>query len=85
MFKVFKTFIFSIINSSLPNVKKVLERMTGEATDVALATYLLEEANVATVPGSAFGAPGHLRLSYATSLEQIRKGLEQMRVAIGRI
>jgi aspartate aminotransferase len=33
---------------------------------------------VAVVPGSAFGAPGHLRLSYATSIERIEEGLRRM-------
>ena len=60
-------------------------KMGDGATDVELATYLLEEAAVATVPGSAFGAPGHLRLSYATSLEQIASGLARMRSAIERL
>ncbi|MBH24910.1 MAG: aspartate aminotransferase [Myxococcales bacterium] len=44
------------------------------ADDVALATYLLNHHNVAIVPGSAFGAPGHARLSYATSDANIEKG-----------
>ncbi|MBL4688971.1 MAG: 16S rRNA (guanine(966)-N(2))-methyltransferase RsmD, partial [Nannocystaceae bacterium] len=39
---------------------------TAHDTDVALATWLLEEKLVATVPGTPFGAPGHLRISYAT-------------------
>ena len=45
----------------------------------ALATELLESAHVALVPGEAFGAPGFLRLSYATSLERIEEGLRRMR------
>lgn len=43
----------------------------GYATDSDLAMALLESAGVATVPGSAFYAPGHLRLSYAASMEEI--------------
>jgi aspartate aminotransferase len=43
----------------------------GYATDADLAMGLLENAGVATVPGSAFYAPGHLRLSYAASIEDI--------------
>jgi len=39
---------------------------------------LLKEAGVAVVPGSAFGADGHIRLSYATSMEYIMKGMEKM-------
>ena len=48
------------------------------STSVALAEYLLEKAQVAVVPGSAFGAEGFLRLSYATSQENIKLGMEKM-------
>ncbi|MEJ7616512.1 MAG: aminotransferase class I/II-fold pyridoxal phosphate-dependent enzyme [Pyrinomonadaceae bacterium] len=47
-----------------------------------MATYLLEEAYVAVTPGDAFGAPGYLRLSYATSLDLIEKAVERLRVAL---
>ena len=47
-------------------------------TDVQLAELLLEEHGVATVPGSAFGAPGHVRLSFATSEAEIRRGLQRV-------
>ena len=43
-----------------------------------LATLLLEKANVAVVSGAAFGAPGYLRLSYATSIERIEEGLRRI-------
>jgi aspartate aminotransferase len=39
---------------------------------------LLEKAHVALVPGEAFGAPGFLRLSYATSIERIDEGLRRL-------
>jgi len=44
-----------------------------------LTTRLLEEAHVAVTPGDAFGAPGYLRLSYATSLEKLQAGVERIR------
>lgn len=50
----------------------------GFATDADLAMALLEEAGVATVPGSAFYAPGHLRLSYAASMEEITQACENI-------
>ncbi len=53
--------------------------------DVALATFLLETKLVATVPGSAFGAPGHLRISYATSDEALRDGFSRIRAALAGI
>ena len=49
------------------------------ARDTAeLATLLLDKARVALVPGDAFGAPGYLRLSYATSIERIDEGLRRL-------
>jgi len=42
--------------------------------DLAVASFLLEKARCAVVPGSAFGAPGYVRLSYAASQAQIREG-----------
>ena len=46
--------------------------------DTAIAAWLLDEAHVAVVPGSAFAAPGHMRLSYAVSVEHIDKALERI-------
>jgi aspartate aminotransferase len=71
---------------ALPDVREICARMGKDATDdTALATYLLEEGRVATVPGSAFGAPGYIRLSYATSMGDIERGLEQMAGAIAKL
>lgn len=47
-------------------------------SDVELAETLLSEAKVATVPGSVFGGPGHLRMSYAISSDRIREGVERI-------
>ncbi len=46
--------------------------------DVDLCEYLLVEGNVATVPGGAFGAEKYIRLSYASSMEELRKGIERI-------
>ncbi len=46
--------------------------------DGQLAMDILEKLNVILVPGSAFGAPGHLRISYATSMQDIREGLDKL-------
>ena len=46
--------------------------------DVMLCQFLLEEIRVAAVPGSAFGAPGYLRISYATSMRNIKEGLARI-------
>jgi aspartate aminotransferase len=47
-------------------------------SDTAAAKQLLEKEQVAVVPGEAFGAPGYLRLSYATSMERIDEGLRRL-------
>jgi aspartate aminotransferase len=53
--------------------------------DVALCDYLLDVGRVAVVPGSGFGAPGFVRLSYATSMDNIVRGLERIGEALARL
>lgn len=55
------------------------------ATDSDLAMYLLEEAHVATVAGSAFCMPGYLRLSYAASDDQLREAMSRIKAALARL
>ncbi len=50
----------------------------GFQDDNQLAMDILEKLNIILVPGSAFGAPGHLRISYATSMQDIREGLDKL-------
>ena len=47
-------------------------------SSLTLCEMLLDEVKIAVVPGEAFGAPGYLRLSYATSLENIKKGVGRL-------
>jgi aspartate aminotransferase len=51
----------------------------------SLTAYLLEEARVAVVPGSAFGADGYVRISYATSMERLREGLARIEHAVAKL
>lgn len=50
--------------------------------DLQLAEHLLEKAGVATVPGTAFGAPNHLRLSFALGLETLKEAIDRIRGAL---
>ena len=50
-----------------------------------LIDYLLDEANVAAVPGAAFGSVDHIRLSYATSLKNIEEGIKRIKNAIAKL
>ena len=62
-----------------------LDPAAGVTNDTQLAALLLEKARVAVVPGEAFGAPGHLRLSYATGEATITEGLRRIREALAEI
>jgi aspartate aminotransferase len=52
------------------------------ATDMAFAEYLLEKFDVAVVPGSAFGAEGYFRISFATSMENLKNALDRIEKAL---
>ncbi|MEQ1525599.1 MAG: pyridoxal phosphate-dependent aminotransferase [Gallionella sp.] len=72
---------------AFPDVRSVIAKLhqrgtISAATDVALSEYLLIEAGVAVVPGSAFGSEGYIRLSFATSMENLRNALERMTKAL---
>lgn len=61
-----------------PNVRKAAD-LTGYNNVDEFSTALLEEALVAVVPGSGFGAPDNIRLSYATSLDQLEEAVKRMK------
>ena len=52
------------------------------ASDMALSEYLLEKVGVAVVPGSAFGAEGYFRISFATSMDNLRNALDRIEQAL---
>ena len=58
---------------------------TTHPTSLDLAEYLMEEAQVAVVPGSAFGAEGYIRISYATSQDEIREGMNRITKALANL
>lgn len=63
---------------SFPNIDGLIARIDGVSNDVELSQFLLTEKEIAMVPGSAFGAPGHIRLSFATSMENLEKAVERI-------
>jgi aspartate aminotransferase len=65
-----------------PNVEKLIANLEGVNNDLDLAEYFIEKADVALVPGSAFGCPGHIRISIATSMENLENALERIRRTI---
>ncbi len=67
---------------AFPDFSAVIERMEGIEDDLQFGEYLIEKAGVAMVPGSAFGAPGAMRISFATSQDNLEKALERVAKAI---
>jgi len=63
---------------AFPSFHQVIESLPNVSDDLDLAELLLAEAGVALVPGSAFGAPGHLRISYATSEKNLQQALDRI-------
>ena len=64
---------------AFPDVSEVIAGLDEVGDDTEFAAFLLEQAGVAVVPGAAFGAPGHERLSYACSLETLERAVDRIR------
>ncbi len=62
---------------SFPRVEGLIKRLKLK-DDVELSTYCLEKLNIALVPGSAFGAPGYVRFSFATSVDNIKTAVDKL-------
>jgi len=67
---------------SFPDMNGLIEKLDGINNDIELAEFFLEKAEVAMVPGSAFGAPGCMRISFATSMENLEKSMERIKAAL---
>ncbi len=65
-----------------PNVEQLIGKLDGIDNDLDFAEYLIENAGVALVPGSAFGCPGHIRISIATSMENLQQALSRIKQAV---
>ncbi len=73
---------------AFPNTSKLYGKSAGDkkiSSSSDLALYLLEEAMVALVPGNAFGDDNYTRLSYATSIEDIKKGVDRIKEALSHL
>jgi aspartate aminotransferase len=60
------------------DMQAIIEQTEGINDDVELADYILSKAEVALVPGSAFGAPGYMRISFATSMENLQEAMQRL-------
>lgn len=68
---------------AFPRVQDIIDRMPNINNDLQLADHLISTVGLALVPGSAFGAEGFMRLSFATSMEVLEKAVDRMRKACG--
>ena len=66
----------------IPAMQGLIDRLPNVQDDVQLAEYLIEQAGIALVPGSAFGMPGHVRISIATSEHNLQQALDQLAAQI---
>lgn len=69
---------------SFPNCREAMERLSIDK-DTDLAEQLLHQYKVALVPGSAFGAPGHLRLSFAADMNTLEEGMDRLRSFFSKV
>lgn len=69
---------------TFPSMQGVIDRLDGIENDIQLAEWFLEQTGCAMVPGSAFGAPGCMRISFATSMQVLEDAMNRMEKALGR-
>ncbi len=67
---------------AFPSFQGVIDRMEDIKDDVDLCEWILEHAGVAVVPGTAFGAPGHVRLSFAASIKHLKECVSRIEKAL---
>ena len=61
-----------------PAMQALIERITGIQDDLQMGEYLLEQAGLSVIPGSAFGMPGYARISIATSQDNLEKAMDRL-------
>ncbi|MFV1993496.1 MAG: aminotransferase class I/II-fold pyridoxal phosphate-dependent enzyme, partial [Acidiferrobacterales bacterium] len=66
-----------------PNFADAISDCSEAKNDIEMAEFLLEKAGVAMVPGSAFGAEGYMRISYATDLDTLNKAIDRIQAILG--
>ncbi|OOZ35677.1 pyridoxal phosphate-dependent aminotransferase [Solemya velesiana gill symbiont] len=66
-----------------PKVQEAMDKIDDVNSDVELSEHLIEQAGVALVPGSAFGLGGHVRISIATSMENLTNALDRLEGVLG--
>src|SRR3990167_8913733 len=70
---------------TFPSVEGLINEQTGIKNDLEFAEYLLNEAELAIIPGSAFGMPGYIRICYTTSMDKVKEATQRMAQAIQKL
>ena len=70
-------YAFVDANQAIQNLTK--QGLIATASDIDFSEYLLEKSGVAVVPGSAFGCNGYIRLSFATSMDNLTKAMDRLK------
>jgi aspartate aminotransferase len=68
---------------AFPDMREAISGIDGVNNDVEFGEYLLEKTGIALVPGSAFGAEGYMRVSYATSMHALSTAMERLGTLLG--
>jgi len=69
---------------TFPNVQKLINSIDGVKNDLDFAELLLNQTEIAIIPGSAFGTEGHIRLCYATSMENLKEAVQRLNKAFNK-
>ena len=73
-------YAFADVREAISNLQS--KQLLSDSSDIIFCAYLLEKAGVAVVPGSAFGSEGYIRLSFATSMENLRQAIKRIENAL---
>ncbi|OGT62699.1 MAG: aspartate aminotransferase [Gammaproteobacteria bacterium RIFCSPHIGHO2_12_FULL_45_12] len=70
---------------TFPSIEGLLNPSKGITNDVEFAEFLLNEADIAIVPGTAFGAPNHIRITYATSMDNLKEAVARLQHTLEKL
>lgn len=70
---------------SFPNIEGLYNPNVGINDDMTFSEYLLNEAGIAVIPGSAFGTPGHIRICYTVSMKNIKEAVLRLNKAVDKL
>lgn len=70
---------------AFPNMQPIIDNAKGIKTDMDLSDHLLTEAHIAITPGTAFGLPGSMRISYAVDMDSLSNALNRLKLFIDQI